>query len=352
MDKIKLHKSNVPPTMNFDDILESRIVSNGTYVRMLEDKLKEIHKVKYALCFSNATTALFSLLSFYNTQKQRGVKTIAIPAFIWKSDKILLENLGFNVKYMDVDEKTYLVTEQTQKELNDEVDLFILESTFGSKPIVVYPQKTIIDSAHCAGSSEFGNLGLAEFISFSPSKTFTACEGGALLINDEYIYLCCKNFRDCMGRMSEINAKIVLNMLDKRELINILKQKINDIYRKYLGEEYFQVIPKYSTYNEITYRDYTLTEKQMCYIQDHLELRKRFNPCEYLYLDNSIGNRKNILKIYEDVVLTIDLFKYNDVYNSNKIYDKIFTLPSYVGCDPFEVINLIKKAKRNDFNDI
>lgn len=302
-------EARVPDKLDLRDILKTKMVSNDKYVRKLEAELQKIHKVKHAVCFANATTG-FNLI-FYILQPL----TVAMPCFTWISTKIGLDMQKINIKYMDITNGTWVVNEQEQKRFYG-ADYMILNSTFGNKPIVVYPKWTIIDSAHCAGHSGFGNLGLAEIISFSPSKTFTGIEGGAVLTNDNKLATELRYYQPIMGRMGEINAKVALNNLRCRDTTFKWKQKVYNLYKQELqGSHIFQEINDYHALNEIGMLCPLWTKKQWKLIDKRLEVRKRFDP----------NFRYHLCMCY-----------------SKYIYNNILILPSYPGCDYKKVIKVIQ----------
>lgn len=310
---IRLLKSRVPDKLDIKDILKTKMVSNHKNVRKLEKKLCQVHKVKHAICFANATTACSMI--FYVLHP----KTVAMPSFTWVSTKLALDAQKIKMKYMDIDPETWVVPASEQKKQAN-ADLFLLNATFGNKPEVLFPEKTIIDSAHCGAHPGFGNLALAEFISFSPSKTFTGIEGGAVLTNNDYLADRLRYFQPIMGRMGEINAKVALINLNERASTFAWKKKVLQEYtKKLLNFHKFQIVNEYHTWNEIGILCPHWKKEQWDLINKKMEVRKRFNPV-------FVGNEK---------------FPY-----SRYVYENIVMLPSYPGCDYKKVIKAIQDVDR------
>ena len=316
-NRLRLHKSMVPEDLDISSILKTGMVSNWKYVKKLEKKLKQIHKVKHALCFGSCTQAMMGI--FYILKPE----TVAIPSFTWTSPKLVFDMMKIEMKYMDVNSKSYLVDmeEQEVMQRNNQPDLFVLTSTFGNKPHVRYPSKTILDSAHCGGHKGFGKLARAEVISFAPSKTFTGIEGGAVLTNDTELYEKLKAFRHPFSRMGEINAKVALFNLNRKGKIFRWKHKLFREYKKELGAWRFQWINQYSTLNEITACFPEFSKKDWEWVGERIELRKRYNP-------NEVGHKE------ENTV-------------AKMTYESIMTLPTYLDADYKKTIEILKEAIKN-----
>ena len=318
MTQIRLHKAMIPDDLNIKDILRTKQVSNGKYVRKLEHKLRQIHKVDYAICFANCTTA--TLLTFYALN----IKKVAMPSFTWISTKTALDMLDIKIYNLNIEKDTFLVSKDEQQKLEDKVDFFFLTSTFGNKPDVLYPEKTILDSAHCTGHKGFGNLAKVELLSFSPMKTFTGIEGGAVLTNDVFLASELIVLQKYFGRMSEINAKVVLYNLNRRKQIFSWKHKVFNEYKRAFGTERFQKINEYSTLNEITLNIESYTDEQRDELCKKIEVRQRYNP-------NDVHRPKG----------------YERNTNAKTVCDNNIILPSYLNCNYKKVIRTLKRIEND-----
>jgi len=95
-DYIKLVNPNINYNIKeIDNILKSKWVTDGKWVRKLEEKIKDIHEVKYAVATSSGTTAAMLLLKSLPFK----VETIAMPAFTWGS-KLCINNSTFKRNFL------------------------------------------------------------------------------------------------------------------------------------------------------------------------------------------------------------------------------------------------------------
>ena len=300
---IRFHKPNIP-NIDVSDILKSGEVSNGKYVRELEKLLCKMHKAKYAVCFSSATSCLLLLMkgNIYNS---------CIPSFTWKSVKIVARDILSDVYCtMDIDKNTWTVPLSIQKPIKIPM---ILTATLGRIPEIEYPERTVVDGATNAGYFDMEKHPcFALVVGFSPAKMVTGIEGGAIITDNENLYKELKEIQPAMFRMGEINAKIAIYNLKRIKKLRAEKMKLYKIYKKNLPFAKFQKIDKDHSLCEIA-AVFPFNEKQWKEVGRFMEIRKRYDP-------QGIG--KNAVEIYKNVM----------------------SLPSYSGCDYKGVIRLLRKV--------
>lgn len=275
-DYIKLVNPNINYNIKeIDNILKSKWVTDGKWVRKLEEKIKDIHEVKYAVATSSGTTAAMLLLKSLPFK----VETIAMPAFTWGSIKQLVDWLGYKVKWVDINPDDWSADFRGVK-----ADLYFPTYTFGNfSPYKWFNHPMIFDAAHCVGNTFVQGQGYGSFFSFSPAKAFTGTEGGMLITNDERVYEKAKYYKRFMGRMEEINAYIALQNLKKRKSILKTKEKIFNYYKEqFNGFGTFQEIYHRSNYNEIglSFNANCVKEIVVEELKEKMDIRYRYKSDE------------------------------------------------------------------------
>jgi len=311
------------------NILESGQVSNGNWCRALEREVKLITGAKHAIVTNSCTTAIMMTLQYM--KETYGIKTVYMPSFTWVSPKYIVKALGLKIKWLDIHSKTLHCI--TPKKLKKKEAFFPL-STFGSLYAPLQDQfagkqnRIIIDSAHCSGLIPNHNISLCNVFSMSPTKTFTATEGGVITTDDDEFYNYLLKLRHVIGRMPEVNALIGYNNLKNYYKIIKEKKKIHNYYKKHL--EPFGVNFQKSSYTNcnitFVWSNNTFPIKQMisAFEDNNIEYRTRYSPYDY------INERK--MKM------------------SMKMYKHGLCLPSYPGIDYKYIVKVIKKRLKKHEN--
>ncbi len=270
-------------------------LTNGIYVKHLENRIKEMYDVKYVIATSSCTQAL--LICMINLRNET-LSTFYIPSFTWESIEHILGTMCETPLYFDIDKETWL-----PKEVFSYNALYL--HTFGNIGISK-ATNTIYDGSHCLGV-KFEDIGLATCISLAPTKMITSMEGGLILTNDKPLYEFAKEYRDKCCRMSEIHAIFGLQYLNYLSKILQWKKECFKSYKNALPGR-FQNIPYNSSYNTIAF----LNIKNLK-IPKEIETRKYYEPL-----------RKGLK-------------------NTDYVYKHIIALPSWYNCPIDKVIKLIKE---------
>jgi len=277
-----------PVEVDFKDIFETGIYTNGEHCRELERKLGEIYHCEALVC-SSGTAGLIIAFNFFCLGH-----SVSLPVFNWFSDEYAIKLLDKNPVYFDIHKDYWLGLDRNKLDLR----LHTFGNIDGSKQ-----EDCIYDGTHALGVRPL-TLGRATVISFAPTKVVTAGEGGVLLrdkIEKEIIEL-----RDRCFRMSEFHAKICLEYLKKLDDYLKWKDKVFEYYRYNINGT-FQVIPFDSSYNTIGFIN---TEHLI--IPKEIEYRQYYKPLEK-------GHR-----------------------NADYVYNNIICLPSWYGVDYKKIVELIE----------
>ena len=300
-----------PPAVPFDEIivdfaqiLDSKILSNGENCRQLEDEVRKIHKVDYAFVCSSGTSAMELLL------KNLGVKRVILPSFTWKSIGTITET--YNRSWMDIDRETWLAVPPGEILKSPAIEncAMIIQHTFGSLHDIsdwAYKCGAFIvhDAAYSMGMQFPVNDGAV--ISLSPTKIVTGAEGGIILTNDSQTLDNLMELRDTCSRLSEFNVVLALYHLQNLKKNLERRKQIFEHYRKTLPFEY-QKIPINTTYGYYgmllpsDIENWRFHVEGPVYKIGEVECRVRYTPLKEGLIDTDyVGSHILCLPCYCDV---------------------------------------------------
>src|SRR3990167_9054743 len=238
---IPYHK---PPQLAVPNLFRALVTDRlnaGRYTRgdlsaLLADHIAKHHGYEYAIPFGQATHAIAVLARWY--RKQRFRKMI-VPAFTWPSTYVPFLWSGFDVRFCDIDRKTWLA----EKERPGGIDtLFCPVDTFGSVHDFPSSRNAWIDSAQSFGSP-WKNVAMNRVVSLSSTKVLTSAEGGMLLTQDRELAEFAKGFGRWYSRMSEFHAALGLAHWEGFKDNLEKKRLIAEEYRRRFPELQWQEIP-------------------------------------------------------------------------------------------------------------
>jgi len=236
------------------------ISSQGKYVSMVAEKLQELLNVKYVLPVNNGTSACHLMAKCLSKKLNTiGKKYILVPDNVYVA---AWNSLMFDQEYILVPIKADLKTwNMDMGDLDRAIKQYpgascLIVSNLGNITNVPELQKkypdTIFIEDNCEGlfgkynGAYSGTAALCSSISFFGNKTITGGESGALVLNDEelYIYAKCihsqgqsnKRFVHTeLGnnfRITNIASALIIGQLSVLTDILDMKNNIFDVYRK------------------------------------------------------------------------------------------------------------------------
>jgi perosamine synthetase len=215
------------------------LTEGGPYVQRLEQSIRDYFKVKHAIAFNSATSALHAAVVALNEEEY------IVTPFSFSSSASCVLQAGKKVKFQDIDPKTYCMT--PVKGTSIPVHLF-----GGCADMDKFEGKIIEDAAQAIGSKYkgryTGTIGDCGVFSFNQAKPISAGEGGVLVTNNDEIAHIAKLVRNhgemvdpekkIVGfnyRMTEIEAVISYHKFSELDII-IEKRKGNvEYFRERLG---------------------------------------------------------------------------------------------------------------------
>lgn len=230
--------------------LNGYIGGNGPIVEEFETKFAKKVGSKYAVATNNATTALVA--SCMVLRHIHGDLRIGVPSFTFIASANSAKFVFDNVKFLDVDSKTWNVSNENIKDVDAliSVDVGGLSCDYDELSSLNIP--IIADSAESAGSKYKGNYvgtqALMHCFSFHRSKIISCGEGGMVTTNNEEVYKLLKSYcnhgydlnkksyqyiHKTLGlnfRMTDVNAALGVKQLERLDEYVNHRQQIAKIY--------------------------------------------------------------------------------------------------------------------------
>ena len=279
---LPLTRPSVPPTTtvlpDVCRILESGILTDGPYVRELEDRSAAFLGVRHCIAVASCTTGLMLVL------RASGLSgDVVVPSFTFAATVHAVSWNGLRPTFADIDEVTLTVSpDAVARTIGVRTSAILATHTYGT-PCDVQGLAAVaasngvrlfFDAAHAFGSLRagihLGGFGDAEVFSLSPTKVLVAGEGGIIATHDDVIAERCRIGRDygnpgdydCRfvglnARMSEIHAAIALRSLESLEERISRRNKLAGLYREGLATIPGLGFPEVRREDRSTYKDFT-----------------------------------------------------------------------------------------------
>lgn len=260
-------------------ILATGVLTNGPYVRELEERAADYLGVRHCVAVSSCTAGLMLALLSADLSGDA-----VLPSFTFAATAHAAAWNRLRPVFADVDPETLtLSAEAAARGIGVRTSVILATHTFGT-PCAVEELSTlarnsgvklVFDAAHAFGSrhrgTPVGGFGDAEVFSLSPTKVLVAFEGGIIATNHDVLAERCRIGRDyanpgdydCLfvglnARMSEIHAAMALASLEgldqridrRNELAALYKHALQDVPG--IG---FAAVPDY---DRSTYKDFTI----------------------------------------------------------------------------------------------
>ena len=162
-----------------------------------EKKFSQYIGCKHAIATYSGTAALYVLLKAYGLKKG---DEVIVPAYTCESVPRLIIDMGYTIKFVDVDKETYNISiEDLQSKISRNTEAILAIHMFGNpcelKEVMEigedYNAVVIEDAAQSIGAEydgkKIGTIGNAGFFSLGEGKPLTTINGGFIVTNDEEI---------------------------------------------------------------------------------------------------------------------------------------------------------------------
>ena len=206
--------SIIVPVTSKEILNAVNFLNNKNKIPEFENKFSEYIGCEHAIATHSGTAALFVLLKAYGLKKG---DEVIVPAYTCESVPRLIIDMGYAIKFVDVDKETYNISiEDVRSKISRNTKAIIAIHMFGNpcemKEIMDiaedYNAAVIEDAAQSIGAEyqgkKIGTIGDAGFFSLGEGKPLTTVNGGFIVTNDEGIT---RESRKIMENFDEVGMR-------------------------------------------------------------------------------------------------------------------------------------------------
>jgi dTDP-4-amino-4,6-dideoxygalactose transaminase len=260
-------------------ILASGVLTNGPYVRRLEERAARYLGVRHCVAVASCTAGLMLSL------RASGLSgDVVLPSFTFSASAHAVAWNGLRPVFADIRPDDLLVDpDAVARSAGVRTSAILATHTYGT-PCDVEALgrlagdngiRLFFDAAHAFGSRRgqamVGGFGDAEVFSLSPTKVLIAGEGGIIATNDDSLAERCRVGRDygnpgdydtrfvgLNARMSELHAATALASFEDLEERIARRNQLAERYRKVLADVPGIDFPAVAEGDRSTYKDFTI----------------------------------------------------------------------------------------------
>ena len=260
-------------------ILASGVLTNGPYVRRLEERAADYLGVRHCIAVASCTAGLMLSLRASNLSGD-----VVLPSFTFSASAHAVAWNGLRPVFTDIRPDDLLLDpDAVARSAGVRTSAILATHTYGT-PCDVEALGSLaasngirlfFDAAHAFGSRRgdrmVGGFGDAEVFSLSPTKVLIAGEGGIIATNDDSLAERCRIGRDygnpgdydtrfigLNARMSELHAATALASFDDLEERIGRRNQLAERYRKVLAGVPGIDFPAVAEGDRSTYKDFTI----------------------------------------------------------------------------------------------
>ena len=261
------------------EILASGVLTNGAYVRRLEEAAAGYLGVRHCVAVASCTAGLMLALRVSGLSGD-----VVLPSFTFSATAHAVAWNGLRPVFTDIRPDTLLLDPAAaHRATGMRTSAILATHTYGT-PCDVEALSEVarrngirlfFDAAHAFGSRRgqamIGGFGDAEVFSLSPTKVLIAGEGGIIATNDDTLAERCRFGRDygnpgdydtrfvgLNARMSELHAVIALASFSDLEERIARRNQLAERYRKALAGVAGIDFPTLAEGDRSTYKDFTV----------------------------------------------------------------------------------------------
>jgi dTDP-4-amino-4,6-dideoxygalactose transaminase len=347
------------------NILATGMLTNGRYVRELEERAADYLGVRHCVAVSSCTAGLMLVLGDLSGDA-------VLPSFTFAATAHAAAWNQLRPVFADIDPETLTLSAQAAaRAMGVRTSVILATHTFGT-PCAVDELSTlarnngvklVFDAAHAFGSrhdgTPVGGFGDAEVFSLSPTKVLVAFEGGIIATNNDLLAERCRIGRDyanpgdydCLfvglnARMSEIHAAMALASLEGLDQRIDRRNELANLYKRALGDTPGIGFPAVPESARSTYKDFTILVEAAEFGIDVAELAaalaaegiqtKRYYapPVHTMQAYRSLAAKNGALPVTDAVVrrvLTLPLWSSMTEEDLLRVADSVRRIHRFVG---------------------
>ena len=286
-DGLKLARPAVADIASVQDrvgaILADGTITNGPFVRELEDRAAAYLGVRHCVAVGSCTAGLMLVLRATDLTGD-----VLVPSFTFAATAHAVAWNGLRPVFVDIAPDTLTLSpEAVRRSIHIRTSAILATHLFGTPCDVDVLEeiaaetgiRLFFDAAHAFGSRHgdrmMGGFGDAEVFSLSPTKVLIAGEGGLIATNDDLLAERCRIGRDygnpgdydCRfvglnARMSEFHAAVALASFEDLEERLDERVRLADTYRDSLADVPGISFPSVPEGDRSTFKDLTLLVEQ------------------------------------------------------------------------------------------
>ena len=260
-------------------ILASGVLTNGPYVRRLEERAAAYLGVRHCVAVASCTAGLMLSLRASNLSGD-----VVLPSFTFSASAHAVAWNGLRPVFADIRPDDLLLDpDAAARSTGVRTSAILATHTYGTpcdvEALGAFARRNGIrlffDAAHAFGSRRgdrmVGGFGDAEVFSLSPTKVLIAGEGGIIATNDDSLAERCRIGRDygnpgdydtrfvgLNARMSELHAATALASFEDLEERIGRRNQLAERYRKVLAGLPGIDFPSVAEGDRSTYKDFTI----------------------------------------------------------------------------------------------
>ena len=377
------HFLDVDDKKSVSQSLNSKLISNGDYVKKFDTNVTQYCKSKYGFSCNSGTSAL--LLAFLSINLKKN-DVIIIPSINFIAAASMASFLNAKIYFADVSPLTgqmspesllECIKKNNLKKIKAVVTMYLGGAPDNVEKFFILKKKfkfyLIEDACHAFGADyliknkkfKVGSANHSDICSFSfhPLKTITTGEGGFLTTNNKSLAKKInlmkshgiirdpkkhwKYYIDDLGfnfRLSDINAALGLSQLKKINIFLRKRKQIYNFYKKQIKKNYnFITLPQYtkkinsSNHLLVAHLDFKKFNKKKDKLFTYLIKKKIFIQYHYIpqYYFKGLENK---------------LMKNEKFIGAEKFYNSAFSLPIYPYLENKKIIYILESIKKFVFD--
>lgn len=355
-------------------VLKSNYLTTGPAIYEFEKKVADYVGAKYAVAFSNGTSALHG--ACFAASIGRGDEVITTPMTFAASANCVLYQ-GGKVVFADINSKTYNIDPaEIEQKITDKTKA-IIPVDFTGQPVELekilelakkYNLIVIEDAAHALGATyknkKVGSISDMTMFSFHPVKHITSGEGGMIVTNNKEYYEKLIQFRShgitrdrdklqenhgpwyyemqFLGynyRMTDIQAALGCSQMHKLDMFVKKRREIVAEYNKVFGNVPYITIPFQELNGKSSWHLYIIRLNLEALTVGRKEIFEELQK-------QNIGVNVHYIPVHLLPYYQQLGYEKGSLPNAEQLYEEIISLPLFPAMTEQDVSDVITAVKR------